>query len=1084
VLNRLLERFLNALTVIEDESGTTYSTWTYDAQERGISTQEAGGAGAASLVYNIDGSVTVTDALGAVRTFGYSRVGDFNKVTGITGSQCPTCQESASTTYDSAGWVASRTDYDGNVTCYANDPVRGVELVRVEGFASGSTCPTSLSTYSPASGTLQRKVTTQWSTTWREPSLITEPNRTSGFTFDSSGNILTKTITDTTVTPTVSRTWTYTYNSFGQVLTIDGPRTDVSDVSTIAYYTCTSGAQCGQVNTITNAAGQTTTFNTYNAYGQPLTITDPNGVVTTLAYDARSRITSRQVGTETTGYSYYPTGLLNTVTLPDSSTVSYTYDGAHRLTDITDGLGNHIHYTLDAMGNRTAQSAYDPSNVLSRTHSQVFNTLSQLYQDIGAAGGTTVTTTLGYDSNGNQTSAAAPLSRNTGTQYDALNRLSQITDPASGVTVLGYDANDNLASVTDPKTLQTTYTHDGFGDLTQLVSPATGTTVNTFDSGGNLHTATDARGAIATYGYDALNRVTSTAYQIGGTTDQTLSFTYDAGTNGKGRLTGASDANQALAWSYDPLGRVTGKGQTVAGTTLSVGYGYTNGDVTVLTTPSGQTLTYTYADHQITGITVNSTALLASATYEPFGPVRGWSWGNGRTEVRLHDTDGNQSLLTGIESVSLSYDAAYRITGISNTTNSALSWTNGYDSLDRVTSAAQTAVTLGWSYDADGNRQQQTGASTASPLWTSGATFTVNGRGRMSSAAVGGTTTTYVYNALGQMIEKSTGASTVLVYDETGHLLGEYTGAGTLIQETVWLGDLPVATLRPNGSGGININYIHSDQLGAPRTITRPSDNAILWRWDADPFGTALPNQNPQSLGTFVYNLRFPGQYYQAETGLNYNYVRDYDQSSGRYIESDPIGLGAGVNTYAYTRGNPISLRDPSGKDPLVVIGAIIGGVAGAVQAANSGGGWNEGNALNILTGAATGAAVGALAGLVPTSAGPLATLITGALAGGGGNIASQVTSYGVARLTTPSGCPAPTLNINYRQAGVQAMLGASTATLGFAAGFTSGYSILQGGGGLAQALVNGALVNALTAGAAQIVGNDLIPLDYGGLIF
>ena len=192
----------------------------------------------------------------------------------------------------------------------------------------------------------------------------------------------------------------------------------------------------------------------------------------------------------------------------------------------------------------------------------------------------------------------------------------------------------------------------------------------------------------------------------------------------------------------------------------------------------------------------------------------------------------------------------------------------------------------------------------------------------------------------------------------------------------------------------------------------------------------------------------------------------------------------SGATVYAYAIGNPVSYRDPSGKDPLVVIGAIIGGVAGAVQAANSGGGWTQANALNILAGGASGAAVGALAGLVPTSAGPLAALITGALAGGGGNIASQVTSYGVARLTTPSGCPAPTLNINYRQAGVQALLGASTATLGFAAGFTSGYSILQGGGGLAQALANGALANALTAGAAQIVANDFIPLDYGGLIF
>jgi len=104
-------RFAHALlTSVVDESGTTYSSWSYDAQERGISTQQAGGANAATLVYNSDGSVTDTDALGAVRTFSYTRVGDINRVNGISGSQCPTCQESSATTYDSYGWVASRTD--------------------------------------------------------------------------------------------------------------------------------------------------------------------------------------------------------------------------------------------------------------------------------------------------------------------------------------------------------------------------------------------------------------------------------------------------------------------------------------------------------------------------------------------------------------------------------------------------------------------------------------------------------------------------------------------------------------------------------------------------------------------------------------------------------------------------------------------------------------------------------------------------------------------------------------------------------------------------------------------------------------
>src|SRR5262249_54392508 len=376
----------------------------------------------------------------------------------------------------------------------------------------------------------------------------------------------------------VSRTWTYTYDSYGRVLTVDGPRTDLSDVTTYAYYTCTTGYQCGQVQTVTNAAGQVTTYNTYNGYGQPLTITDPNGVVTTLTYDARQRVTSRQVGTEMTTFTYWPTGLLKKVTLPDNSYLLYSYDGAHRLTQVSDGLGNAIDYTLDAMGNRTAENVYDPSNVLHRTHTRVFNTLNELFKDVNAAGTAAVTTTFGYDNNGNQTSIAAPLARNTGNAYDELNRLKQITDPASGITKFGYDANDNLSSVTDPRNLVTSYGYNGFGDLVSQISPDTGTTTNTYDSGGNLATSTDARGAIATYAYDALNRVSSVAYSLSGSTDQTLTFSYDSGTNGKGHLTGASDANHSLSWSYDALGRVTGKTQIAGGISRSVGYGYTSGN--------------------------------------------------------------------------------------------------------------------------------------------------------------------------------------------------------------------------------------------------------------------------------------------------------------------------------------------------------------------------------------------------------------------------------------------------------------------------------------------------------------------------
>ena len=108
--------------------------------------------------------------------------------------------------------------------------------------------------------------------------------------------------------------------------------------------------------------------------------------MTTLAYDARQRLTSRRVGSETTTILYWPTGLLKKVTLPDSSYMQYTYDNAHRLYKIEDGDGNRIEYTLDDMGNRTAENVYDPSSALARTRTQVFNTLNQLWKQVGAAG--------------------------------------------------------------------------------------------------------------------------------------------------------------------------------------------------------------------------------------------------------------------------------------------------------------------------------------------------------------------------------------------------------------------------------------------------------------------------------------------------------------------------------------------------------------------------------------------------------------------------------------------------------------------------------------------------------------------------
>jgi RHS repeat-associated protein len=301
-----------------------------------------------------------------------------------------------------------------------------------------------------------------------------------------------------------------------------------------------------------------------------------------------------------------------------------------------------------------------------------------------------------------------------------------------------------------------------------------------------------------------------------------------------------------------------------------------------------------------------------------------------------------------------SYDNASRITSITDSTTSAYTWsTLGYDVLDRLTSAVDGSLTIKWSYDANGNRLTQTYASASTfnisstsnqitsttgalvrtyaydaagnPTSYGTSVLAYNDRGRLASDTVGGTSSTMVYNALGQMIEYTFGStSTVLVYDEAGHILGEYTTAGGLMREYIWMGDIPVAEIVPSGSS-VAVYYIHTDQLNAPRKISLPSTNALAWRWDPHPFGEQTPNQNPSGLGTFINNLRFPGQFYTYESGLNHNGFRDYDPQTGKYLQSDPIGLyGGSYSTYAYVGGNPISRVDPSG------LATWYGGTSGA----------------------------------------------------------------------------------------------------------------------------------------------------------
>jgi YD repeat-containing protein len=334
----------NLLTGIEDESGIRYATWGYGTGNVVTSSVHAGGVDSYTTTYNADGTRVVVDPLGTSRTYTTAVIAGERRYTG-SNLLCQGCNEYASATFDSFGNFESKTDFEGIETRFTHDTARTLETSRTEAYGTPRA----------------RTISTAWHPSYRLPDIITEPGRTTDFDYDADGNLLELEITDT-ATSVVRRT-TWTYDTYGRVLTANGPRTDVSDVTTLTYYTCGTGYECGQLQTITNAQSQVTTFNTYNAHGQPLQLTDPNGVVTTLAYDARQHLASRTTAGEQTTFDYWPTGLLKKVTLPDSSFVLYSYDNAHRLTRIDDAAGNYISYTLDGIGNRTAENVYDPTEL-------------------------------------------------------------------------------------------------------------------------------------------------------------------------------------------------------------------------------------------------------------------------------------------------------------------------------------------------------------------------------------------------------------------------------------------------------------------------------------------------------------------------------------------------------------------------------------------------------------------------------------------------------------------------------------------------------------------------------------------------
>jgi len=512
------------VTGVTDELGVRYATYGYDADRNAILSELAGSVDATNVTYNPDGTVSVTNALGKQNNYTFDINNGSRKLSSVDGVPTPMCGATTSAiTYDANGFMDTRTDEEGNVTDYTYN-ARGLVEVMIE--AQGT--PEEVTT------------TTTWHSTLRVPTQIVRPGQTETMTYDSSGRVLTRTLTDTQTqsspytTTGNTRVTSYTYNALGLVETIDGPRTDVVDVTNYAY------DANGDLKTTTNAAGHVTEIVSRNARGLPTAVEDANNLRTELNYDPRGRLTSRVVksdqGDVVTSMTYDAAGQLVRTDLPTGGHIRYEYDDAHRLVAIENDLEERIEYVLDDAGNATSTNHSGPTGTLLQTQDQVFDELSRLRIWVD---GVNNSTNYAYDDNGNLTSTTDPLTRTSSQTFDALDRTKTATDAASGVTSYGYDDRGNLLSVTDPRGVVTTYVYDGLDNLIHEISADAGATTYHYDAAGNMTQSIDARGVVANYTYDLLNRMLTTTYP--GSTSENITYTYDVGAEGISRLRGFTD---------------------------------------------------------------------------------------------------------------------------------------------------------------------------------------------------------------------------------------------------------------------------------------------------------------------------------------------------------------------------------------------------------------------------------------------------------------------------------------------------------------------------------------------------------------